>query len=56
VEIEGKKNRKKKEFCRLSTKKFYVMIGGTIFRDYVSRSKDGTLKLQCGPHEFSGES
>jgi len=30
-----------------------VMIGGQSFEIHVSRSTDGTLKLQCGPHEFS---
>src|SRR5260370_3480331 len=32
-----------------------VMIGGQSFEIHVSRSTDGTLKLQCGPHEFSAE-
>src|SRR5258708_20841121 len=32
-----------------------VMIGGQSFEIHVSRSTDGTLKLQCGPHEFSAD-
>jgi biotin carboxyl carrier protein len=32
-----------------------VMLGGQSFEIHVSRSKDGTLKLQCGPHEFSAD-
>jgi biotin carboxyl carrier protein len=32
-----------------------VMLGGQSFEIHVSRSADGTLKLQCGPHEFSAE-
>ena len=32
-----------------------VMIGGQSFEIHVSRSADGTLNLQCGPHEFSAE-
>jgi biotin carboxyl carrier protein len=32
-----------------------VMIGGQSFEIHVSRSTDGTLKLHCGPHEFSAE-
>jgi biotin carboxyl carrier protein len=30
-----------------------VMLGGQSFEIHVSRSADGILKLQCGPHEFS---
>jgi biotin carboxyl carrier protein len=30
-----------------------VMLGGQSFEIHFSRSADGTLKLQCGPHEFS---
>ena len=30
-----------------------VMLGGQSFEIHVSRSVDGTLKLQCGPHELS---
>ncbi len=29
-----------------------VMLGGQSFEIHVSRSADGTLKLQCGHHEF----
>jgi len=32
-----------------------VMLGGQSFEIHVSRSADGTLKLQCGPHEFSAD-
>ncbi|HXA82424.1 MAG TPA: biotin/lipoyl-containing protein [Methylomirabilota bacterium] len=32
-----------------------VMLGGQSFEIHVSRSADGTLNLQCGPHEFSAE-
>jgi biotin carboxyl carrier protein len=32
-----------------------VMLGGQSFEIHVSRSPDGTLNLQCGPHEFSAE-
>jgi biotin carboxyl carrier protein len=32
-----------------------VMLGGQSFEIHVSRSVDGTLKLQCGPHEFSAD-
>ena len=32
-----------------------VMIGGQSFEIHVSRSADGSLHLQCGPHEFSAE-
>lgn len=32
-----------------------VMLGGQSFEIHVSRSVDGTMKLQCGPHEFSAE-
>jgi biotin carboxyl carrier protein len=32
-----------------------VMLGGQSFEIHVSRSADGTMKLQCGPHEFSAE-
>src|SRR5258708_11325250 len=32
-----------------------VMIGGQSFEIHVSRSTDGTLKLQCGPHEFCAD-
>ena len=32
-----------------------MMLGGQSFEIYVSRSADGTLKLQCGPHEFSAD-
>jgi biotin carboxyl carrier protein len=32
-----------------------VMIGGQSFEIHVSRSADGSLNLQCGPHEFSAE-
>jgi biotin carboxyl carrier protein len=32
-----------------------VMLGGQCFEIHISRSTDGTLKLQCGPHEFSAE-
>ena len=32
-----------------------VMLGGQSFEIHVSRSVDGSLKLQCGPHEFSAE-
>jgi biotin carboxyl carrier protein len=32
-----------------------VMLGGQSFEIHVSRSVDGTLKLQCGPHEFAAE-
>jgi biotin carboxyl carrier protein len=32
-----------------------VMIGGQSFEIHVSRSADGTLNLQCGPHEFFAE-
>ena len=32
-----------------------VMIGGQSFEIHVSRSTDGTLKLLCGPHEFSAD-
>jgi biotin carboxyl carrier protein len=32
-----------------------VMLGGQSFELHISRSTDGTLKLQCGPHEFSAD-
>jgi biotin carboxyl carrier protein len=32
-----------------------VIIGGQSFEIHISRAADGTLKLQCGPHEFSAE-
>jgi biotin carboxyl carrier protein len=32
-----------------------VMLGGQSFEIHISRSMDGTLNLQCGPHEFSAE-
>jgi biotin carboxyl carrier protein len=32
-----------------------VMLGGQSFEIHVSRSTDGALKLQCGPHEFSAD-
>jgi biotin carboxyl carrier protein len=32
-----------------------VMLGGQSFEIHVSRSADGSLNLQCGPHEFSAE-
>ena len=32
-----------------------VMLGGQSFEIHVSRSTDGTLHLQCGPHEFFAE-
>jgi len=32
-----------------------VMLGGQSFEIYILRSMDGTLKLQCGPHEFSAD-
>jgi biotin carboxyl carrier protein len=32
-----------------------VMLGGQSFEIHISRSVDGTLKLQCGPHEFSAD-
>jgi biotin carboxyl carrier protein len=32
-----------------------VMLGGQSFEIHVSRSTDGTLNLQCGPHEFSAD-
>jgi biotin carboxyl carrier protein len=32
-----------------------VMLGGQSFEIHVSRSADGTLNLQCGPHEFSAD-
>lgn len=32
-----------------------VMLGGQSFELHISRSPDGTLKLRCGPHEFSAE-
>jgi biotin carboxyl carrier protein len=32
-----------------------VMLGGQSFEIHVSRAADGTMKLQCGPHEFSAE-
>jgi biotin carboxyl carrier protein len=32
-----------------------VMLGGQSFEIHVSRSVDGTLKLQCGAHEFSAD-
>ncbi len=32
-----------------------VMLGGRSFEIHLSRSTDGSIKLQCGPHEFSAE-
>jgi biotin carboxyl carrier protein len=32
-----------------------VMLGGQSFEIHVSRSVDGSVKLQCGPHEFSAD-
>jgi biotin carboxyl carrier protein len=32
-----------------------VMLGGQSFEIHLSRSVDGTLKLQCGAHEFSAD-
>jgi biotin carboxyl carrier protein len=32
-----------------------VMLGGQSFEIHVSSSVDGTLKLQCGAHEFSAD-
>jgi biotin carboxyl carrier protein len=32
-----------------------VMLGRQSFEIHVSRSVDGTLNLQCGPHEFSAD-
>jgi biotin carboxyl carrier protein len=32
-----------------------VMLSGQSFEIHVSRSTEGTLKLQCGPHEFSAD-
>ena len=32
-----------------------VMLGGQSFEIHVSRFVDGSLKLQCGPHEFSAD-
>jgi len=32
-----------------------VMLGGQSFEIHLSRSIDGSMKLQCGPHEFSAE-
>jgi biotin carboxyl carrier protein len=32
-----------------------VMLGGQSFEIHLSRSIDGKMKLQCGPHEFSAE-
>jgi biotin carboxyl carrier protein len=32
-----------------------VMLSGQSFEIHVSRSADGTIKLQCGPHEFSAD-
>jgi biotin carboxyl carrier protein len=34
---------------------FSVMLGGQSFEIHVYRSGDSTLKLQCGPHEFSAD-
>jgi len=32
-----------------------VILGGQSFEIHLSRSIDGKIKLQCGPHEFSAE-
>jgi biotin carboxyl carrier protein len=32
-----------------------VMLGGQSFELHISRSMDGTLKLRCGPHEYTAE-
>jgi len=32
-----------------------VMLGSQSFELHIARSADGTLKLRCGPHEFSAE-
>ena len=32
-----------------------VLLAGQSFEIHIARSADGTMKLQCGPHEFSAK-
>jgi acetyl/propionyl-CoA carboxylase alpha subunit len=41
--------------AQIAPNAFSVMLGGQSFEIHVSRSTDSTLKLQCGPHEFSAD-
>jgi len=43
------------EAVQLSPHTISVLLGGQSFEIHVSRSADGKLKLQCGPHEYSAE-
>ena len=40
---------------RLSPTSVSVILGGQSFEINVSRSVDGSIKLQCGPHEYTAE-
>jgi biotin carboxyl carrier protein len=40
---------------QLSPYTISVLLGGQSFEIHVSRSADGKLKLQCGPHDYAAE-
>ena len=40
---------------RIAPNAISVILGGQSFEIHISRSADGTLELQCGPHEFSAD-
>jgi biotin carboxyl carrier protein len=51
VSLDGK--RVDADGVQIAPNTISVVLGGQSFEIQVSRSVDGTLKLQCGPHEFS---